>query len=211
MLSRTARWRVPLVVVALEAVLAACGGDDGTGRDASPSADGSSIETDSELIEPGRFGSLTIGMDPGSAVETGLAIGPDFEAMCGDVYTTAQQQSDEGLYLEFDSEAPYDLQLAGVIPWGTDVAPTFGVHTEGGLEIGSSVSDVVEEYRDDAVFASFQAEGDPYGAYVVFDGEGGALQILVDSAQESLATVVTGFVATSGNSLDDVYPMFGGC
>jgi hypothetical protein len=163
------------------------------------------------LIEPGRFGPLKVGMTIGAALETGLAEGPAADPLCGDVFTAAADLADEGLVVWFDHESPYELRVAGVQSPPDPASAPYPVHTAGGLTIGSPASDVVQEFGDQAVFAAIPYAGGEIGAYVVFDGKGGALMIQVDAAQESEATTVSSLLATAGRSIDNYNGYEGGC
>lgn len=167
---------------------------------------------DLNVIEPGRLGPLSVGMDAHQAQRLGLTQRSS-SGICGAKWEGTDKLASRNVSLEYRFGQSSD-KLDAIVVSGpmNSVNPTTyrpsPVHTPEGIKIGASTTTLLRIYGNRITRGTFEGEG-TYDAYVLF-GPDGALQFVVypdSTGQES----VVAMAATAGRTMDSVPSAFNGC
>jgi hypothetical protein len=177
-------------------------------RAASPTPSSAGLD----VIAPGRLGPLTVGMSAQQAMSLGL-VKPNTTGVCGERWSPTDPVDRRLVMLEFRDNNPDDLddiQVATPDNYGDAKHSTLSpVHTVEGARIGTTEASLRSLYGSRLHRGTFDAEGGPYQADVLF-GPSGALLFLISASTAGVPSVYS-MTATAGTSMADVAPGPGGC
>jgi hypothetical protein len=178
------------------------------------------------VLEPGRLGPYAVGMDAAAAQREELVTRAEPGAVCDfrwvDVAGPDEESPPDGrpaVATEWRRGDADDLDIASLrAGWRGAALP----RTVTGMGIGSSVAELRSAYGARLSFGYFQAEGDPYPAFVVV-GPRGAVMFALDpvpydeelfepgAPEPAPQSRVRDVHVTRGTSMADLEAFVGGC